>query len=68
MLNLKAWNLSCVRGTTRLAVKSLHWKGLVITSKFGWSLVVNITENGKVLAEEFRGAVSEALAEWDGLV
>ena len=39
-----------------------------LSSKFGWSLVVNITENGKVLAEEFRGAVREALAEWDGLV
>ena len=52
----------------RLAVKSLHWKGLVNTSKVGWGLVVNISENGKVLAEEFRGAVSETLAEWEGLV
>jgi len=60
--------MELLHGTKRLAVKSLHWKGLVITSKFGWGLVVNIAENGKVLAEEFRGAVSEALAEWDGLV
>jgi hypothetical protein len=36
--------------------------------KIWLGLVVNITENGKVLAEEFRGAVREALAEWDGLV
>ena len=52
----------------RLAVKSLHWKGLVNTLKVGSGLVVNISENGKVLAEEFRGAVSETLAEWEGLV